>query len=140
MKPIALILFAVCALSGKLAAQTAPLVPDERLLAVFEADHLEKLRTESPLQLLRYNFYLDHGWFWADIPAGKAKGAEGFQVIPLAGTDRINIFAVQRELNLQRAFDRPTYYRVEGTDKVLVLRAEKTFARLFDAERRKRGF
>ena len=140
MKRIVLILFVAGALSATLHAQTSPLIPDQRLLAVFDADHLEKLRTDSPLQLLRYNFYLDHGWFLTDIPPGKTKGAEGFEVIRLADTDRINILAVQRELNLSRAFDRPTYYRVEGTNKVLVLRAEKTFARLFDNERRKRGF
>ena len=140
MKLTAHFLFALLVFAAPLAAQDQALRPDERLLTVFDAAHLEMLRTESPLQLLRYNYYLDHSWFLVKVPAEKAKGAEGFPVVHIADAQQLNILAAQRDLNLQRAFDRPTYYRLEGTDQVLVLRSEKEFARMFDAERRKRGF
>ena len=140
MKRILVLFVTLLAISPGLCAQTNAPVPDDRLLAVFDADHLEKLRTESPLQLHRYNYYLDNGWFIVDIPAGKEAGALQFPVVHIEDPEHLNIFVAQRELALKRVFDRPTYYRLEGTDKVLVLRAEKTFARMFDAERRKRGF
>lgn len=137
MKSIGIIFCALWLFVGSLSAQNAVLQTDNRLYAAFEKAHLELLKEKNPLQLLRYNYYLDHAWFLVAIPEGKSAGAEQFPVIRLADPQNANIFLAQEALGLKRHFDRPSYYRVEGTNQILVMRSEQEFVRMFNQERKK---
>jgi hypothetical protein len=100
---------------------------NERLFEVFERNYLEKLRATHPFFIQRWNYYLDHSWYIADLPPEKAKAA--YPVVQITDLDNINILLLEREQNLRKDWNRRVVYAIEGLDKALVYYAGKEFNR-----------
>ena len=98
---------------------------DDRLLAVYDANYLERLQTSNPFLLQRWNFYLENAWFIADLPEEKRTDQD--QSIVISDLEQINILLLEKELGLKRDWDQYKMYPIEGTDKMLVYYPGKTF-------------
>lgn len=106
-------------------AQQSP-TSDDRLLARFEAEHLSMLAAEHPQILAYWNYYLDHSYYLADVPPEKGVGME---TIDLPDDGVINIF----ELPVKPAARERVYYKVSGSDQLLILYSEFEMAARFRA-------
>ncbi len=115
-------------------AQSAapPVEIDPRLYEAYEADYLKQLQTDNPTIILRWNFYLDHAFVVSDYPAEKGDISQ-FPIIRVADPERFNILVLEKEQRLARDWERPMYYRIEGTQKVLMYWSGKDFNRKFQA-------
>jgi hypothetical protein len=103
---------------------------DPRLREAFDEPYLENLKNNQPSVYARLVFYLDHAYYITEYP--EEKGPADFPEIEIENMDRINIFLLERTFNLQRDHHKQTYYKVAGTDQVLVFHAGKRFTRLFN--------
>lgn len=103
---------------------------DSRLLAVYTESHLLKLQAEQPFHLQYYNYFLDNGYEIQPIAAGKTTT---FPTVRIDNPEDFNILKLLEEQPLQRAYDKPTYYRIEGHDKLLILRSERDFIQALNA-------
>lgn len=100
---------------------------DSRLYETFDGEYLENLRTGNPFLLQRWNFYLDHSWYLTALPPEKAEA--GYPSVRVDDLENINIFALEKALQLRRDWENQTVYSIENTDKALVLIAGKEFNR-----------
>ncbi len=95
---------------------------DERLYEVFDADYLERLQTENPFLIKYYTFCLDNSYRIETLPSDKTTDLKEV-IIPDLGN--MNILKILGEQQLQRASDYDVFYKIKGTDKVLVVIAGK---------------
>ncbi len=100
---------------------------DSRLYSVFEGSYLERLRTENPFLIQRWNFYLDHSWYLTPLPPEKT--SEAYPLIRVADLENVNIFLLEKKLRLTRDWNQHKVYRIENTDKALVFYSGKEFTR-----------
>ena len=98
---------------------------DSRLLEVYDASYLEKLKTTQPTTIQRWNFYLDNAFYIADYP--KDKGAANFPEINIPDLSDINIFQLEAAFGMVRDFNKEMIYKIAGTDMVLVYYSGKRF-------------
>lgn len=109
--------------------ESATTTIDQRLYAVFEGDFLERLQRQSPSQLQYYNFFLDNIYEITELPEGKTANYPTVQITDL---DNINILKLINDLQLKRDYNSPTIYAIPGTNKLLILIAEKEFVKKFN--------
>lgn len=126
MKNIFLLLFLgmSAALFAQDAKENSVVQPDARLYEVYAADYLQRLQTKNPFLIQRWNFFLDHGFYVTDMPAGKDMT---YSEITVADVDKINILQLEKEQNLTRDFNKRMRYRIAGTDKLLICYSGKEF-------------
>lgn len=99
---------------------------DQRLYDVFDASFLKKLQTDKSFHLHYYNFSLDNSYEIIEIPKEKNMQLPKVEIKDL---DKINILKLQQEQKLTKSYDAPTYYQIKGSDKILMIRSEKDFAK-----------
>lgn len=102
---------------------------DERLYEVYDSDYLGRIQSAQPVLIQRWNFYLDNAWFITEHTAEKSAV---FPEISIEDIDDFNIIKLIETQKLDRQMNSPTTYRIKGTTKLLVLRSEKQFAKLFN--------
>ncbi len=122
MKSIAILLFTIV-LSQNVFAQNETLI-DERLYAVFEANYLEKLKSDNSFHLKYYNYYLDNGF---EVITMAAEKKASYEIVEIKDVNNFNILKIQEEQELKRTYETPSFYRIKGTKKLLMLRSEKDF-------------
>ena len=98
---------------------------DERLTAVYDQEYLTNLQTQNPVLLQRWSFYLDNAFYLVDFP--KEKGSPDYPTIEVADLDDMNIFLLEKSHKMTRDFDKPTKYKINGTNKILVYYSGKEF-------------
>lgn len=129
-KKLVLLCFLFTAICTFVNAQSPPQartsVPiDSRLFQAFDGNYLNNLQTTNPFLLQRWNFYLDNSWMLTTLPPEKASA--GLPSIQLADLENINIFLVEQKFQLKADWEKQMVYKVEGTDKALVLIPRKEF-------------
>ncbi len=97
---------------------------DDRLVEAFGSEYINKLKNENPFLIKRWNFYLDHAYIITDEVTGKEANYKTIQIEDLAN---INILKVEKEQKLERAWDVPTIYKIEHTNKLLIFYSGKDF-------------
>ena len=105
--------------------------PDLRLGVSFDVEYLTNLRSKQPAVLERMNYFLDYSYELRDIPKEKLQSAN-LPIVRIADVSHINIYLLIREQSLKREWESPMYYRIEGTDRMLMLLSEKEFSRRFN--------
>lgn len=98
---------------------------DERLTAVYGKEYLTNLQNQNPVLLQRWSFYLDNAFYIVDFPTDK--GTPDYPTIEITDIDNMNIFLLEKNQKLTREFDKPTKYKIKGTNKVLVYYSGKEF-------------
>ncbi|MFN8303720.1 MAG: hypothetical protein U0U46_14610 [Saprospiraceae bacterium] len=130
MRLLILLFFLLPATAVRLAAQKAAPSPDARLYEVYDADYLRQLQTQQPTLLYRLNYYLDHAFVVSEYPAEKGDISQ-FPVLRIANPERFNILVVEKEQKVARDWEKPVFYRIEGTRKVLMYWPGKEFNQKF---------
>jgi hypothetical protein len=125
MKPI--LTFLLLLLINIVFAQAPTLEPepDQRLYEVYEADYINRLLTENPFLIKRWNYYLDHAYQIIDVVPGKTDGQP--QVI-IPDLNNINILLLEKEQGLTHDYNIPVIYNIKNTNKCLVYLPGKIFA------------
>jgi hypothetical protein len=114
-----------------LPAQTPrPVVPDARLYAAFDSAYVETLRTTNPTLLSRWNFYLDNAFIVSDFPAEKGDIAQ-LPVVQIPDLQNLNVLVLEKTQRLARDWQKPVFYRIGDSDKVLMYFSGKDFNRKF---------
>jgi len=98
---------------------------DDRLTEVYDKEYLTNLQTQNPVLLQRWSFYLDNSYYIVDFP--KEKGNPDYPIIEVADLDDMNIFLLEKKEKMTREFDKPTKYKIKGTNKILVYYSGKEF-------------
>jgi hypothetical protein len=110
-----------------------PVSPDPRLYAVYDSAYLARVQREQPALLQRWNFYLDHAFLVTDYPAGK--GFEPLERLPVVAiadpAAPVNILLLEKTQGLHHAWDRPVFYRINQSSRVLMYVAGKDFTLKF---------
>ncbi len=115
-----------------LSAQTStPAVAiDPRLYEVYEKDYLERLRAEQPTLILRWNFYLDNAFVVSEYPADKGDMGQ-LPELQITDPEHFNVLLIERDQPTARDWDKPVFYRIAGTHKILMYWSGKDFNRKF---------
>ena len=106
---------------------------DPRLLQTHDKDYLDRLELKSPAMYQKLNFYLDNTFHI--VQYNRAKFKKNIQTIKVKDLSNINIFEVQRENNIKPDLNKKLSFRIEGTDKVLILESMNQFAKAFNEAR-----
>ena len=91
---------------------------DERLLVKYSQEELNQMEKESPEMVEYLNYCLDHSFTIMEYPEEKSPE---LQVVVIEDLDNINIF----ELNIEIDETKFVYYKIAGTDKMLVVKSKK---------------
>ncbi|GAB4495929.1 MAG: hypothetical protein OHK0019_26440 [Saprospiraceae bacterium] len=105
-------------------------VADARLYAVFDSVYLQNISRDNPALLLRWNFYLDNAFIISDFPAEKGDISQ-YPNVKIADLRDLNILLLEKEQPLARDWQKPVFYHIEGTNKVLMYFSGKDFNRKF---------
>lgn len=123
-----LILVLTVALVLTIGAANAQHAPDSRLLSKFSKKELKAM--DAPT-LNYWTFYLENSFEIADLPKGKGDDAVE-QTISLKSMDKanINIF----KLGLEPHEFARDYYRIEGTDRMIIVLPHTEIDKNFKAQ------
>ena len=124
-----LLLLLLISLRANAQQNDAPL-PDSRLYAVFDSAYLDRLRSDNPVLLLRWNYYLDHAFLISDFPAAKGDIAQHPRV-QISDISAVNILLLEKNQRLARDWQKPVFYRINDSNKVLMYFPGKDFNRKF---------
>lgn len=94
---------------------------DQRLLSKFTEKELQEMQSKNPATLSYWNYYAANAFQIMDLPAEKAVAHEIKGTIKLASLNSVNIF----DLHLTPLTKDYQYYKIEGTDKLLVILSEE---------------
>ena len=111
-------------------AQKMPAEPDSRLYAAFDSAYLERLKTDNPNLLLRWNYYLDNAFIISDFPAAKGEITQ-YPEVQIPDIANVNILVLEKTQSLHRDWHKPTFYRIGDTGKVLMYYSGEDFNRKF---------
>jgi len=105
---------------------------DERLLAKFSQEQLEDYRTNHPAVLEYWDFYLDNSYEIAsDLPLQKLNGND-LKEIKMRNRDAFNIL----DADLHPDGYSSKYFRIRGSNDVLILFSKSEIAERFNAHRK----
>lgn len=102
------------------------LEPDQRLYEAYDAEYIDRLVTENPFLIKRWNFYLDNAFYIMDAIPGKT---ETHPEIIISDIDNLNILLLEKELGLTHDFQRSTIYNIKDSNKCLVYWPGKKFVK-----------
>ncbi len=103
--------------------------PDSRLFDVFDRAYIERLVTEDPFTIERWNFYLDHAFYIDEIPAEKDMtiNLSHYPSVEIADLAHINIFKLEQVQKIHPQPDLENIYHIAGTNKLLMYKRSKDF-------------
>ncbi len=104
---------------------------DQRLLVKYDAEQIAQLQENDSRVLDYWTYYLDYSYEIVDIPSGKENN--NFEEIKIKSMEKFNI------LDSKTKMDRtsPKYYRIKGTNEMLVLLSGDDFTKKFNAHHSK---
>jgi len=94
--------------------------PDARLSVKYSKEELNDLKNDSPEEIRYLNFCIENAFYLAPVPTEKGKDASIRGTVKVADLNNINFF----ELGLDIVQDNYQYYRIEGSDQLLVVRSK----------------
>lgn len=106
---------------------------DERLYAVFDKQYLESVKTDDPMLLERWHFYLDNAFLISDSPPSKNEKTKTYPSVLIADLSNINILKLEKEQDLKHDFYAETIYKIEGTQQFLIYLPGRDFVEKFNA-------
>lgn len=105
---------------------------DDRLLAKFSEEQLEDYRENHPGVLDYWNFYIDNSYEIAsDLPLEKLNGNDLVE-LKIRNIDKFNIL----EEDLHPDGYSSKYFRIKGSNDVLILFSKSEIAERFNAHRK----
>lgn len=107
-------------------ANPQPPVPDARLFEAFDSVYVFTTLETNPALVRRWNFYLDHAFVVMDFPPEKGDIA-ALPVVKIANPDRFNILLLEQQQPLARDWEKPTFYRINQSQQVLMYFPGKIF-------------
>jgi hypothetical protein len=101
---------------------------DPRLYEAFEKVDLDKWQKEDPFLIQRWNFYLDNAYYIVDealldekeLTTYGDRPQRSYPFVEVTNFDNLNIIKIEREQNLVQHWEKQTFYRIKGTNKLLV--------------------
>lgn len=105
--------------SLSISAQNTP-DPDERLLAKYSQDELNQMIKSNPDEIRYLNFCADNAFYIAEFPKEKSED-KNVGSISIKDVDNFNFF----ELGVEIIDNNYSFLKIEGTDKMLVVRSRK---------------
>ncbi len=93
---------------------------DKRLEQKYSVAELKKIQKENPQQLQYLNFVVDKGFTVMPYPKSKGTPKEILGEVTVKDLKNINIY----ELGLDVLKDNWQYYKIKGTDELLVIYSE----------------
>ena len=130
MKKIFTLLFLLYSFTFFAQSKTGDMDIDPRLLDVFEASYLETIKINNPTLLQRWNFYLDHAAYIADMVAEKEYGI--LPSVSISDPNNFNIFQLEKEQKIHKDWNTQRMYKIEGMEKILVYYSGKQFIKKFN--------
>lgn len=109
---------------------TSNVIPDARLYDAFDSTYLESLRRDNPGLLQRWNFYLDNAFIVTEFPPQKGDIAQ-FPAVQISDISGINILVLEKNQHLAHDWQKPVFYRINNTGKVLMYYPGKEFNQKF---------
>jgi len=112
-------------------------IPDARLVDYLGEEKLAILQKNDPDIIVYYNYFLDNSYIIQTLPADKLKGGNYKTLnLPLRGgkvdTKKLNVL----KLDIQRKYDQRVYYKIAGSQEVLIFLSEKEFMKKYNAYRK----
>lgn len=107
---------------------------DPRLIESHDIEYLDRLKSKSPAYYEKLNFYLDHSYSIIDF--NEKKFTTKLKTIKVKDIDNINIFLVKEANDIHNDNIKRSYFRIKGTEKILVLEPMKQFNKSFNKARR----
>ncbi len=107
------------AVGGAVTAQNT--TPDARLLKKYTQEQLTQIQKNNPEEIAYLNYCADHAYYLAPMPSEKGGAKELKGTLTIADVNNINFF----ELGLNIVEDDYQYYRINGSDKMLVVRSKE---------------
>jgi len=104
--------------------------PDVRLLAVYGEAYLQGLQSHNPMLLLRWQYYLDHAFVISEWPQEKGD-IQTLPVVRIEDVKNVNILALEQNQPLYRQWDKPVFFRINDSQKVLMYHSGSSFNRDF---------
>lgn len=108
---------------------------DQRLLSKFTKNELNEMQSKSPDKWAYWNFYAANAYQVVDLPAEKANAHEIRGTVKILDISAINIF----DLNYIPLKKEYQYYRIEGTNKLLMIISEEQIKEKFSAVTKKKN-
>ena len=105
---------------------------DPRLTAKFAPERLADLQKNHPSVIEYWTFYLDNAYYLADL--APAKDASDLATVKIDDISHFNILAL--DVHPMELGNR--VYRIEGSDKLLVMHSIEKIAEMFNEYRRTR--
>ncbi len=101
---------------------------DLRLLSKFSEKELKEMQYQNPETLSYWNFYVANAFQVVDLPNEKSNAHEIKGNVQIQNINLINIFDLHY-LPLAKDYQ---YYRIEGTNKLLVILSEEQIKEKFE--------
>ncbi|RUA30124.1 MAG: hypothetical protein DSY76_02720 [Bacteroidetes bacterium] len=112
-------------------------IPDTRLVDYLGQEKLAILQKNDPDIIVYYNYFLDNSYIIQTLPADKLKGGNYKTLnLPLSAgqVDRKKLNVLK--LDIQRKYDQRVYYKIAGSQEVLIFLSEKEFMKKYNAYRK----
>lgn len=123
---LVLLTLSILSFAQKKSAKTVETVEmDDRLAEVYDKEYLTNLQSQNPFLLQRWSFYLDNSYYIVNFPS--EKGNPDYPIIEVADLDNMNILLLEKSQKMTRDFDKPSKYKIKGTNKILVYYSGKEF-------------
>jgi hypothetical protein len=110
------------------------ITPDARLFEAFDSTYLLTIQHSNPTLIRRWNFYLDNAFIITDFPSKKGN-INDLKIVQIPNISFFNIFIIEKTQKLGRDWDKPVFYRINQSDKVLMYYAGKDFMKKFNQEK-----
>lgn len=94
---------------------------DARLKSNFTEKELAEMQSKNPANLEYLNFYVANAYEITPMPIGKGDAHEIKGTVKIANLSSVNIYELKL-FPLQKDYQ---YYKIEGTDKLLVIISEE---------------
>lgn len=101
---------------------------DQRLLVKYDAEQIAQLQDNESRVLDYWTYYLDHGYKIVAIPSGKE--GDNFEEIKIKSMAKFNVL----DAGVSMDNSAPKYYRIKGTNEMLVLLSGDDFTKKFNAQ------
>ena len=126
IKPLLTLFAALFLAVGATSAQTASY--DERLLAKFSPEQLERLAQSNPQVIEYWTYVCDKGYIVADVPAGKSP--DGLPRLDVKIRKDFNFLA----LNIAPRDDRSQTFYLPKEKKLLIVKGQPEILKALQAE------
>ena len=114
--------------------------PDTRLVDYLGAEKVAIIQKNNPSLIHYYNFFLDNSYNLETVPTDKLQDNDFEELeLPLSegevDTQKLNVL----KLNIQRKYDENIYYKIKGSNQILVMLSEEQFIKKYNKYRKENG-